>query len=81
VGNTFQGIRFKVGTGESWTMATDRFEKVPETGPVPPGHYDINLVTDDSNWIAFRIDRRSGATWLLRGNKWLQVKEPEEKGQ
>jgi hypothetical protein len=80
VGNTFQGIRFMVSTGESWTMVLDRFEKVPETGPVPAGSYDITLVTDDKEWMAFRIDRNSGATWHMRGNKWHKVKEPGDKG-
>ena len=35
VGKTFQSICLNVITGESWIMADDKFEKVPETGPVP----------------------------------------------
>jgi hypothetical protein len=77
VGNTFQGIRFKSTTGETWRMDGDRFEKIPESGPIPAGDYEVTLVTDDTNWMAFRIDRVSGATWQMRGNKWHKVKEPE----
>ena len=79
VGNTFQAVRFKVRTGEAWTMSGDRYKPIPETGPVPAGDYDITLVTDDVNWMAFRIDRVSGATGQMRGNKWVPVKEPTEK--
>jgi len=79
VGNTFQGVRFKVSSGESWVMEGDKYEKIPEAAPVPAGEYDITLVTDDTNWMAFRIDRLSGATWQLRNNKWMKVKEPEDK--
>jgi hypothetical protein len=79
VGNTFQSIRFNVSTGEAWTIAGDKFEKVPETTPVPAGDYDVTLVTDDTNWMAFRIERVSGSTWQMRGNKWLKIKEPEQK--
>src|SRR5262245_22075439 len=63
LGNTFQALRLNVRTGESWTIAGDQYEKVPETGPVPAGDYDVTLVTDDTNWMAFRIDRLTGATW------------------
>jgi hypothetical protein len=79
VGNTFQGVRFKVSSGEAWLMAGSKYEKIPETGPIPAGDYDIALITDDTNWMAFRIDRLTGATWQLRNNKWNKVKEPEEK--
>ena len=80
VGNTFQAVRFKVATGESWLIDRDKFDPIPETGPVAAGDYDVTLVTDDTNWMAFRIDRLTGATWQLRGNKWNKVKEPDDKG-
>ncbi len=81
VGNTFQGLRFKTTTGESWQLVVDKFEKVPETGPVPPGEYEIKLVTDDNDWTAFRIERKTGLTWQLKNRKWVKFKEPgEDKG-
>jgi hypothetical protein len=79
VGNTFQGVRFKVATGESWYIDRDKYVAIAEAGPVATGDFDITLVTDDTNWMAFRIDRLSGATWQMRGNKWIKVKEPDEK--
>jgi hypothetical protein len=81
VGNTFQGLRFKVTTGESWQLVVDKYEKNTETGPVAPGDFDIKLVTDDNDWTAFRIDRKTGLTWQLKNRKWVRFKEPgEDKG-
>lgn len=77
VGNTFQGLRFRNSTGESWMLVTDKFEKIPETGFVPAGDYEITLITDDNNWMAFRIDRLTGATWQLKNRQWNKMKEPE----
>jgi hypothetical protein len=80
VGNTFQGVRFKVGTGESWYIDREKYVAIAETGPVAAGDFDVTLVTDDTNWMAFRIDRVSGATWQMRNNKWNKVKEADDKG-
>jgi hypothetical protein len=81
VGNTFQGLRFKTQSGESWQLVVDKYEKIPETGPVAAGDFEITLVTDDNDWTAFRIDRKSGVTWQLKNRKWVKFKEPgEDKG-
>jgi hypothetical protein len=77
VGNTFQSIRFKTETGESWIIVVNKYEKLPENGPVPPGDYDVTLITDGVIFMAFRIDRRTGATWQLKNRQWVKVKEPE----
>jgi hypothetical protein len=79
VQNTFQAIRLKSSTGETWLVSKDHFERIPETGVLPAGAYDVQLITDDTNWMAFRIERVSGATWQLRGNRWIKIKEGEEK--
>ena len=78
VGKTFQGVRFKISTGESWVIDGDDYAKIPDAA-LPAGEYDVTLITDDSNWMAFRIDRVTGTTWLLRNNKWVKIKEPAEK--
>src|SRR3954447_243647 len=77
VGSAFQSLRWKVATGETWLIAGDRYEKLPEATQLPPGDYDVTLITDDMNWMAFRINRTSGATWQLRNRKWALVKEAE----
>jgi hypothetical protein len=79
VGKAIQGIRFHIVTGETWTVEDDKYTKLAETDPIPAGDYDVTLVTDDNNWMAFRIDRLTGATWQLRGNKWVRVKESGDK--
>jgi hypothetical protein len=86
-GDTIRSIRFNVTTGESWMMVDDdpkyeKYEKVPETGAVSAGDYDVQLVHDGHIWLAFRIDRVTGTTWQLRPRfnlKWVKVKEPGEK--
>ena len=81
VGKQFEVIRFKVKTGESWRIAGDKFEKLAETGPVPAGDYEVSLIAVEDDWMAFRIDRVSGTTWMLRQRQWIRLKEPgEEKG-
>jgi hypothetical protein len=79
VQNTFQAIRLKNSTGETWLISKDHFERIPEAGVLPAGAYDVQLITDDANWMAFRIERITGATWQLRGNRWIKIKEGEEK--
>ncbi len=78
VGDSYQAIRFKANTGESWFIDDEKFVKIPETGDVPAGDFDIKLITDDKDYIALRIDRTSGATWLLRNRKWSKIAEPKE---
>ena len=58
VGTTFQGLRFKTATGDSWQLVVAHYENIPETGPLAPGDSETTLVTDDNDWTAFRIDRK-----------------------
>jgi hypothetical protein len=78
VGNTFQCIRFKPASGESWILAEQKWQPMEESGPIPAGDYDITLVATDEAFTALRFDRKTGTAWLLRGRKWVRVQEPKE---
>ena len=70
-------MRFHIGTGAAAHIQRDTFRPLGETGPVPPGDFDITMVATDQNWMAFRLDRAAGTTWLLTANTWKLVREPE----
>jgi hypothetical protein len=76
MGDTYQGIRFKPATGEAWQIVRDRWEKLPETGPVPAGDYDLMLIPAKDTLVAIRFDRATGATWMLQSRKWSAFQEP-----
>jgi hypothetical protein len=78
VGNTFQGIRFKPATGETWLIVGPKWEPLEESGPVPAGDYDITLVATEEAFSAFRFDRKAGTTWILKERKWVKLQEPKE---
>src|SRR5260370_19397942 len=77
VGNTFQGIRFKPASGETWIIVGAKWEPLEESGPVPAGDYDITLVATEEAFSAFRFDRKTGSTWILKERKWVKLQEPK----
>ena len=78
VGESYQAIRFKVKTGESWTADGGKWLKIADAGPIPAGDYEVLLVATDKDFSAMRYDRVSGTSWLLRGgDKWVKMTEPE----
>jgi hypothetical protein len=70
-------LRFHTTTGETWHINGGAFELQGETGAVPAGEFDITMIAGKENWMAFRLDRKSGKTWLLEANKWNLAAEPE----
>jgi hypothetical protein len=77
--NRLAVLRYRVTTGETWALGDgNAYVKLAESGAVPPGNYDIVTAGAEAEYAAFRIDRRSGATWQLRNNKWVPVKEPKK---
>jgi hypothetical protein len=78
VGETYQAIRFKNKTGESWIADGLKWVKLMDAAPPPAGDYDVLLVATDRDFSAMRYDRVSGTSWLLRGgSKWAKMEEPE----
>ena len=79
VGDTFRGIRFMPGSGETWKMAGDKWEALPESEKLPAGNYDVTLIATGDKFIALRLNRNTGATWLLKdgAGAWSKIKEPQ----
>jgi hypothetical protein len=77
VGDQAHIVRFHAGTGAAAHIQRDTLRPLAEAGPVPPGDFDVTMIATDQNWMAFRLDRTTGATWLLKANTWIQVREPE----
>jgi hypothetical protein len=77
MGESYQAIRFKPATGESWLANGDKWEKIPEAAAVPAGDYEVLLVATDQDFAALRYDRNTGTTWRLKGRKWVKMEEPE----
>jgi len=76
-GKVFECFRFSPEKGEAWRELNDKWEKIPESGAVPAGDYDIVLTPmADETFAAHRIDRRSGKSWYYT-HKWNEIVEPK----
>jgi hypothetical protein len=76
-GNQLHLLRFHTTTGAAWHVNGAAFELQTETGPVPAGEFDVKMIAGKEEWMAFRLDRKSGKTWMLEANKWNAVAEPK----
>jgi hypothetical protein len=76
VGEQLHVVRFHTKTGASWHLRDDTFAPLTEFGKVPAGDFDLTLIAGKKDWMAFRLDRKSGMTWLLQANIWQEVTEP-----
>jgi hypothetical protein len=77
LGDQLHVLRFHTTTGATWHIGADTFEPMAEAGKVPAGDFDLTLITGTKNWMGFRLDRKSGTTWILQANIWQKVAEPE----
>jgi hypothetical protein len=77
VGDQLHVLRFHTTTGATWHIGSDMFEPLGESGKVPAGDFDLTLIAGTKNWMGFRLDRKTGKTWLLEANSWQEVLEPE----
>jgi hypothetical protein len=79
LGDTYQGVRFKPATGETWQIRGDKWEKLAEGEAPPAGEYDVILIPAGEIFVALRLERATGATWLMAARKWNRIKEPAAK--
>jgi hypothetical protein len=77
VGKQLHIIRFHKTTGQAWHINGAAYDSLGETGPVPAGDFDLTMIAGEEKWMAFRLDRKTGKTWLLRANQWNLAAEPE----
>ncbi len=73
VGDTWETWRFDRNSGESWHEADNKLVKIKDSKPVPPGDYDILLITNGKMYLAHRVDRKSGKVWRINGAQWLEL--------
>jgi hypothetical protein len=74
----YDNIRFSTSRGEAWIQIGTKWEKIPETGPVPAGDYDIQLaLLPNSNHAAIRIERTTGKSWYRANGRWNEIPEPK----
>jgi hypothetical protein len=77
VGDQLHVVRFHTKLGATWHIAGDKFEPFAEFGKVPPGEFDLILIASKKDWMGFRVDRKTGTTWVLQANIWQEITEPE----
>jgi hypothetical protein len=77
VGDQLQVVRFHTKTGATWHLRHDTFEPLGEFDKVPAGDFELTMIASKTDWMAFRLDKKSGKTWLLQANLWQIVTEPE----
>jgi hypothetical protein len=74
----YDNIRFNTSKGEAWIQMGTKWEKIPETGPVPVGDYDIQLaLLPNNSHAAIRIERTTGKSWYRANSKWNEIPEPK----
>ncbi len=77
VGTGWEAIRYNVTTGETARSLALKFQKLAETGPIPSGDYELQIIPlgpdGFSGFGAVRFDRVSGRTWALVDNKWQEI--------
>ncbi|MCI0705814.1 MAG: hypothetical protein L0241_32535 [Planctomycetia bacterium] len=77
VGDQLHAVRFHTKTGATWHLKGDTFEPLAEFGKVPAGEFDLTLIASKKDWMGFRLDKKTGTTWILQANLWQEVTEPE----
>jgi hypothetical protein len=73
----WQAMRYHAQTGQAWYAFQGDWKPVPESaesGP-PEGEYQVLLTaTGEHDWVALRLERKSGRSWRLAALKWIEMK-------
>jgi hypothetical protein len=73
VGDTWETWRLDRNSGEAWHEADNKLVKIKDPNPVPPGDYDVALITNGKFYLSHRIDRKSGRLWKINGDVWQEL--------
>ena len=80
--NDWHAIRYNRQTGDSWYSLQGDWKSIPEAdqSAPPPGYYKLLLTASGANdFIALRLETKSGRSWRLAALKWIEMKvlEPD----
>jgi hypothetical protein len=80
----WQAMRYHRASGESWYALKGDWKLVPEADEIKPPEGDYKLflaATGDNDFVALRLEKKSGRSWRLAALKWIEMKvlgdEPE----
>jgi hypothetical protein len=75
-------VRYSPASGLTWYSAGGAWTLVTEPGGAQPatGDYDVQIaLTPQNAWYATRIERVSGASWIITPTyEWQVIPEPED---
>jgi hypothetical protein len=72
----WQAMRYHTSTGESWYAFQGNWKPVPEASDEKPpaGAYKVLMsATGERDWIALRLEQKSGRSWRLAALKWIEM--------
>jgi hypothetical protein len=82
--DNFAGVKFDRRTGTAWWLEPDekspvnasKWTKMDETDALAPGDYDVQfaVMSKLKTSSIIRINRSTGATWMLIGSKWYPLR-------
>ena len=82
--DNFSGVKFDRRTGTAWWLELDekspvnasKWTKMDETDAIVPGDYDVQfaVMSKLKSSAIIRINRATGATWMLIGTKWYPLR-------
>jgi hypothetical protein len=80
----WQAMRYHKTSGQSWYALKGDWKPVAEPDEIKPPEGDYKLflaASGESDFIALRLERKSGRSWRLAALKWIEMKvlgeEPE----
>ena len=72
-----QTYRLDTITGQTWTVNETALDRIKESGPLPEGNFDLEVVPvkgDREHWVV-RIDRKTGRMWYASEGRWQAYSE------
>lgn len=67
-------LRYQPSTGETWVHLPYYWHTINEMRPPGLSQYLVRMIGfGGSNWVAIRIDRRSGRCWRIIDSTWKEI--------
>lgn len=72
----YKAIRFDKQTGEAWESVSGNWIKIIDENSLPKANYKVYLtMSNDGSWVAIRFEMISGKSWIIDGDKWVEMNE------